>query len=60
MIAYENDERGLMMDKNERVIAVASALEMVAYAIEEGEARDVPAVLRMLARELRDEGEEGS
>ena len=38
--------------------AVASALEMVAYAIEEGEARDVPAVLRMLAKELRDESEE--
>lgn len=39
--------------KTTKTITVASALEMVAYAIEEGEATDVPAVLRMLAEVLR-------
>lgn len=41
------------MEKQERIAAVASALESLAYAIEEGEAKDVPLVLRMLAEALR-------
>ena len=41
------------MDKDERTAAVAAALEMLAYAIEEGEAKDVPSMLRLLAEELR-------
>ena len=41
------------MEESERAAAVAAALETLAYAVEEGEARDVPIVLRMLAEELR-------
>ena len=41
------------MEEDTRAVTVAAMLEMVAYAIEEGEAADVPAVLRMLAEVLR-------
>lgn len=41
------------MEEDARAITVAAMLEALAYAIEEGEAEDVPACLRMLAEELR-------
>ena len=41
------------MEEDTRAITVAAMLEALAYAIEEGEAKEVPSCLRMLAEELR-------
>lgn len=42
-----------MSKRKMRDIIIAAMLEMVAYAIEEGEDVEVPACLRMLAKMLR-------
>ena len=41
------------MEEDAKAVTVAAMLEALAYAIEEGEAKDVPSCLRMLAEELR-------
>lgn len=41
------------MEDDTRVIVIAAMLESLAYAIEEGQAEEVPACLRMLAEMLR-------
>lgn len=41
------------MEEDTKAVTVAAMLETLAYAIEDGEAEEVPSCLRMLAEELR-------